>query len=327
MRRCRTLELTILGTAAGRPLKGRNVTAIALRMPPSRGTIWLFDCGEGTQHQIMRTGLKLSKLEHIFVTHLHGDHTFGLPGLLSSRAFAGGQSKVTLFGPLGLRAYIETSLTLTETSLNYELEIIEIDDGGIIFEDEGFIVEASPLEHRIACYGYRVIEKPVTGKLDTGKLAALGVPPGPLFGKLKRGEDIALADGRVIRAEEVIAAPLPGRIMTVLGDTSPCENAVRLALGADVVVHEATFEAQLHEKALEYGHSTSVQAAATAVKSGAARLILTHYSSRYRDEDVARLEEEAKALFPKTVAAFDLLTFHIPRRMTEHHGEKAVPLQ
>ncbi|EXX89814.1 ribonuclease Z [Paenibacillus darwinianus] len=307
------MELTFLGTSAGRPLPGRNVSSTALRLPPACGAYWLFDCGEGTQQQIMRTPVKLSKLERIFITHLHGDHTFGLPGLLSSRAFAGGTSPVWVYGPPGIRKWIEMTLEITETRLEYELHLVEIEREGTVYEDGHVRISAAELVHRTVCYGYRIEEKASFGKLDVSKLEAYGVPSGPLAGRLKSGEDVTLPDGRIIRSADVVGPPSAGRVITILSDTSPCDNAVMLAKHADVLVHEATFEAGLESKALEYGHCTTVQAAETARKAGAKRLLLTHFSTRYRDERLQLLAEEAKAVFPAAFAAYDLLEVHIPK--------------
>jgi ribonuclease Z len=307
------VEITFLGTGAGRPMKGRNVTGIALQLPPQHGGVWLFDCGEGTQHQLMQTPLKLNSVNKIFITHLHGDHTFGLPGLLSSRAFAGGSDPVWLYGPRGIRELVMNCLRLTETNLGYELHIQEIEAPGVVMEDEYCTVEAAEMAHRIACFGYRIVEKPKPGKLDASKLEALGILPGPLYGRLKQGQDVQLADGTIVRANDVTGPELKGRIVAILGDTAPCDNAVRLAKDADVLVHEATFEAELSDKAIEYGHSTTMHAAEAAMRAGARRLVLTHFSTRYRAEDAARLEQEAQTIFPPTIAAFDLLKFRIPR--------------
>ena len=305
----------MLGTAAGRPAPGRNVTAAALVLPPQRGSYWLFDCGEGTQHQLLRTGLKLAKLEAVFITHLHGDHLFGLPGLLGSRSSMGCDAPLKVFGPRGIRHWLETTFSVTGSHIHYELDIREIDgDGGIVHEDDDFTVTAAPLSHRIACYGYRIEERPRPGTLNAARLAELGVPPGPLYARLKAGEDVTLEDGRVIRAAEVTGPPIPGRVVAILGDTTPCDAAVRLAVGADLVVHEATFEASLADKAAEYGHSTTAEAARTARDAGAGRLLITHFSGRYGDEELPRLEAEAKEIFPPSIAARDFLTVPLPHK-------------
>ncbi|XEC97235.1 ribonuclease Z [Paenibacillus tarimensis] len=299
------MELMFLGTGAGRPLKGRNVTSVALMFGLSR-SFWLFDCGEGTQHQLLRTPLKLSAISHVFVTHLHGDHLFGLPGLLSSRSSEGGTKPVRLFGPNGLREWIDTSIRISRNHLDYDLDITEIEEG-VILETDRYLVTAARLEHRIECFGYRIAEKPKPGRLNAERLKEIGVPMGPLYGKLKRGEDVTWEDGRIIRAAEVLGPEKPGRIVAILGDTSPCEQAVKLSQHADIMVHEATFDATMTSKALDYGHSTTQQAAESARKAKAKRLIITHFSSRFGTEDLERLAEEAREVFPNTEAAVDLL--------------------
>lgn len=274
--------------------------------------MWLFDCGEGTQQQILRSPLKLSKLEKIFITHLHGDHLFGLPGLLSSRAYQGGTSPLTVYGPVGLRKYIDISLMLSQSRINYELNIVE-HNGGLIFEDEQFKVESALLEHRIDSYGYRVTEKDKPGKLDASMMAKYGIRPGPVCGKLKRGEPIELENGRIVQPQEVLGEPQKGRIVTILGDTRPCHNAELLSKGANLLIHEATFLHELAETAYEYYHSTAQQAAEMAKTATVSGLIMTHFSSRYKDmEQLQELLDEAKSIFPNSVLAEEHTLFHIP---------------
>ncbi|CAI6055072.1 Ribonuclease Z [Paenibacillus sp. JJ-100] len=294
------MELYFLGTNAGVPTLQRNVTSIGLRLLDERRALWLFDCGEGTQHQILSSPLKLSKLEKIFITHLHGDHVFGLPGLLSSRAYQGGTTPLTVYGPPGTERMILTTLELSQSRLNYELNIVE-HTGGIVFEDDSFIVESALLEHRIDSYGYRITEKDRPGSLDPAKLAEYGLKPGPLFGRLKRGEMITLDSGETVRPEDVLGAPKRGMVITILGDTRPCDNVVPLAQDADVLIHEATFMQDLADTAHEYYHSTSKQAAEAARAANVGLLIMTHFSSRYKDEEqLEPLLEEAKSIFPNT---------------------------
>jgi ribonuclease Z len=306
------VELWLLGTSAGRPILGRNVTSVALQMPQNRGAFWMIDCGEGTQHQLLRTPFRLSRLEKLFVTHLHGDHVFGIPGLLSSRSSLGGTEPLTLYGPSGLRELTETALRITGTNLGYELHINEIGEGSV-FEGEAFTVAAAKLEHRIDSFGYRITERPRAGALNVKLLDEMGVPSGPAFGKLKAGTDITLEDGRTIRSSDVVGHPIPGRVVVVLGDTMPCDSAVELARGADLLVHEATFSHKLAEKAREYGHSTAVDAAETARAAGVRRLLITHFSSRYKPEDLKNLEEEARSVFAHTDSAIELSPYTIPR--------------
>lgn len=299
------MELYFLGTNAGVPSLQRNVTSIALRLMEERRSIWLFDCGEGTQHQFLKSPLKLSKLEKIFITHLHGDHLFGLPGLLSSRAYQGGMTPLTLYGPPGTRKFVETSLELSQSRVNYELHIVE-HEGGIIFEDDMFVVESALLEHRIDSYGYRITEKDRPGSIDPAKLAAFGLKPGPIFGQLKRGESIELENGTVIHPADVLGSPKRGKVITILGDTRPSPNVVPLSAGADVLIHEATFLHELATTAHEYYHSTARQAAEAAKEAGVGTLFLTHFSSRYKDEEqLEPLLLEAQSIFPNSRLALE----------------------
>lgn len=305
------MDFVLLGTGAGVPAKARNVTSIALQLLEERGTVWLFDCGEATQHQILKTAVKPRKVEKIFITHLHGDHIFGLPGFLSSRSFQGGVDKLTVYGPQGIEAFIMTSLQVSGTHLKYPLEIIEIEEGEV-FEDEQFTVTAMSLDHGIYSIGYRIVEKDRPGSLLVDRLRSEGVKPGPLFKALKNGQTVSLDDGRVLNGADYLSAPQKGRIITILGDTRMCSNALILAESADYLVHEATFSAEEAEMASAYYHSTTVQAAETALKAGAKHLILTHISSRYTSEDAERLKEESKAIFPNTIMGEDLMVIKIP---------------
>lgn len=305
------MKLIFLGTSAGRPTLVRNVTSIALLLPEPHHRFWLFDAGEGTQHQLLRTKLKLNKLEKIFITHMHGDHTYGLSGLLGSRTYYEGAGRLEIYGPPGIRSYLENVIERSELHLNYELEIREVEEGRLPIEDDRLTVETAELHHRIRCFGYRISERPRPGQLDLEKLAQLGAPPGPLYGKLKIGEDVLLPDGRTIRSADVVGEPAPGRVVTILGDTSPCETAVRLAEGADLLVHEATFDAGLEEKAIAYGHSTIAQAAETASQAKAKRLAVTHFSARYSEEDAERFAAENRSIHPDIVAASDFMELQI----------------
>lgn len=305
------MDVFFLGTGAGVPAKLRNVTSIALKLLEERGAIWLFDCGEATQHQILHTSIKPRRIEKIFITHLHGDHIYGLPGLLSSRSFQGGESLVTVYGPTGIREFIEVSLKISKSYLKYPIEIVEIEDG-VIFEDDQFIVEARLLEHGIPSYGYRVVERDRPGTLLADKLAAAGVKPGPDYKKIKNGEEVVLENGKVINPDEFVGPPQKGRIVTVLGDTRVCQNAVLLAKDADLLIHEATFSEDEEVLAHEYFHSTTLQAADTAVKARAKKLCLTHISSRYDRNDWKLLEEEAGKVFANTVISEDFMEIGIP---------------
>jgi ribonuclease Z len=305
------VDFVFLGTGAGVPAKARNVSSIALQLLEERGTVWLFDCGEATQHQILRTPVKPRKIEKIFITHLHGDHIFGLPGLLGSRSFQGGTEELTVYGPRGIREYIERSLQLSGTHLKYPLTIIEIKDG-VIYEDEQFTVSALPLDHGIYCLGYRIVEHDRPGSLLVERLRKEGVQPGPHYRALKNGESVTLGDGRTLNGQDYLGKPQRGRIITILGDTRVCQNAVELAKDADYLVHESTFSKNEPEMAYSYFHSTTAQAAQTARNANAGHLILTHISSRYTAEEAIVLEKESAEIFPETTVAEDLMVIKIP---------------
>ncbi|EAE9244393.1 ribonuclease Z [Listeria monocytogenes] len=304
------MELVFLGTGAGVPSRGRNVTSIALSMLNERNKIWLFDCGEATQHQIMRSQIKLSKLEKIFITHLHGDHIFGLPGLLSSRSFQGGESDLTIYGPVGITEYVETSLRLSGTRLTYKIIFNEIEPG-LIFEDKMFSITVDELDHGLRSFGYRIVEKDKPGALNADKLIDDGVEPGPIFQKIKKGETVTLADGSVINGKDYIDEPQKGKIISIFGDTKVTASELELALNADVLVHEATFEGDKEKLAGEYMHSTTLQAASLAKKANVKKLILTHISSRYDRDASKELLIEAQSVFENTEIAYDLAVFPI----------------
>ncbi|RYG74951.1 ribonuclease Z [Lentibacillus lipolyticus] len=298
------MELVFLGTGSGVPSKERNVSAIALKLLQEQNSIWLFDCGEATQHQILRTNIKPRKIKKIFITHLHGDHIFGLPGLLSSRSFQGGDERLTVYGPKGIRSYIETSLTVSGTTLTYPLSIVEFTEGQLL-EDEQFTVTCKQLDHGIPSFGFRIIEKNRPGRLLVDRLKDDGVEPGPIYQQIKENEAVRLSDGRIIHRRQYIGPDKKGRVLAILGDTRGTEAAKSLAENADLLVHEATFGKDRAALAADYFHSTTQQAATLARDSNAKKLVLTHISSRYQDGDDAQLVNEAREIFPRTELAYD----------------------
>ena len=294
------MEIEFLGTGAGSPGKFRNVTSTALRLLDERNSVWLFDVGEATQHQILRTTPKPRKIDKIFITHLHGDHIFGLPGLLSSRSFQGGNSPLTIYGPKGIRDFVEVSMRVTETKLAYKIHYQEINGDGLVFEDDKFQVFAAHLDHRIACYGYRVVEKDHPGELMVDRLRADQVPSGPLYGQLKAGKTVTLDDGRVINGQDYLGPAQPGRIVAILGDTRQTPNAEKLARNANVLVHESTFAKGEGKLARAYYHSTNIQAAELAKRAHVKMLLLNHISARYTGKLAAELQHQAREVFPNT---------------------------
>lgn len=304
------MELLFLGTGAGTPSRQRNVTSIALNLQGVRGGCWLFDCGEGTQHQIMRSPVKTGKIEKIFITHLHGDHIFGLPGLLTSRSMNGIREPMTIYGPKGIKAFVEMALSLSGSWLTFPLDIVEI-EAGELFNDAHFRVTAYPLTHPLECYGYRIEQHDKPGSLDAERLLADGIKPGALFQQLKSGQTVTMEDGRVVSGKDYLGTPTKGLILAIFGDTSPTPAATRLAANADTMVHEATLEVALETKANGRGHSSTVQAARVAKASGARRLIVTHLSSRYLQQEAQRLLAECREIFPNTEMAYDFSVFKL----------------
>jgi ribonuclease Z len=306
------MELQFLGTGAGVPAKHRNVSSIALKLLDERNAVWLFDCGEGTQLQILKSNIRPRKIEKIFITHLHGDHIFGLPGLLSSRSFQGGNERLEVYGPVGIASFIRTALKVSQTRLSYELKIIEIANEGTVFSDKQFTVSCLPLDHGIASFGYRIVEADHEGELQVERLKALNIPSGPIYGKIKRGEIVELPDGQVIDGKEYVGERKKGRIVTILGDTRKTDNSVLLAENATTLVHESTFNKDEEKMAKAYFHSTSHQAAQVALKANVEKLILTHISARYLTGDIIQLENEAKEIFPNTKIVKDMEIIDIP---------------
>lgn len=304
------ITLSFLGTSAGVPTRNRNVSALILNPGLVSGGLWLFDCGEATQHQMLATTFNPGKIEKIFITHLHGDHIFGLPGLLCSRSMAGSEVPLTLYGPKGLREFVETALRLSGSWTTYPLEIIEI-EAGLLFDDGQFRVSAGPLLHPVECYGFRIEQHDLPGSLDAARVIQAGIKPGPLFQHLKNGETVTLDDGRVIDGRDYLGPAIPGKTLAIFGDTAPTPAALLLAQNADVLVHEATLEAAMAEKANSRGHSTSQQTAELAREAGVKRLIITHLSSRYGEQGAAALLAQCREVFANTELAEDFAVFEV----------------
>lgn len=305
------MKIQFLGTGAGVPSTLRNLSSIALKLLDERNEIWLFDCGEGTQQRILKTSLKPRKVSKIFVTHLHGDHIFGLPGFLSSRAFQGGDTPLTIYGPKGIKDFVLTSLRVSQSHLRYPIFFHEIEKEGIVFEDKQFKVTCAKLEHGILSYGYRIEEAPYPGELLVDKLQSENIPAGPLYGKIKNGEMVTLPDGRTIDGRDYVGPTLKGRIVTILGDTRRSNKSIMLAENADVLVHEATFSKENRKIAYDYFHSTCVDAALVAKKANVKQLYLTHISSRYLGKDFQQLQKDAKEVFLHTAVVNDFDEFDI----------------
>ncbi|MEH1839336.1 MAG: ribonuclease Z [Nostoc sp.] len=309
------MQITFLGTSSGVPTRSRNVSSVALRLP-QKAELWLFDCGEGTQHQIIRSELKISQLSRIFITHMHGDHIFGLMGLLATCGLAGNVERIDIYGPPGLNDYIQAASRYSYTHFSYPIKVHAIRPG-VIYEDDDFTVSCGNLHHRITAFGYRVAEKDRSGRFDVEKAKALQIPPGRVYGQLKRGETVILADGRVIDGTQLCGPTEIGRKIAYCTDTIYCNGAVELAKDADVLIHEATFAHQDANMAFQRLHSTTTMAAQTALAAGAHRLIMSHFSPRYAPGNLLELKDllqEARAIFPRTDMAYDFMIHEVPRR-------------
>ena len=298
------MKFCILGIkAGGGPLTTRHPSGTVLKVASSA---FLFDCSEGTQIQLIHAGIARNSLDVIFITHLHGDHVFGLMPLLSSMSSDNRTSTLKIIGPVGIEQFLKTNCELTGTNLRFELHITELENDfkGEVFKNGNCVVTAAPMDHVLPCFGYKVQEIPQVN-IDRNKLRQFGIEPGALVGVLKKQGSAKLPDGREIFLKDVIQPEVPGKIFVLCGDTRQTESAVELAQNAQVLIHEATFGKELRENAAQWFHSTTIDAAETALKANVERLYITHFSNRY--EDLLALVEEAREVFRNTVLAEELM--------------------
>ncbi|XP_031164822.2 zinc phosphodiesterase ELAC protein 1 isoform X2 [Sander lucioperca] len=365
-----SMDMTFLGTGSAYPSPQRGASALVLR---TQGECWLFDCGEGTQTQLMKSQLRAGRITKVFISHLHGDHLFGLPGLLCTVSLNTNPEQqnlncVDIYGPRGLRHFLRVTLSLTGSQLLFPYAVHELEpttdqspeegqlslemtvecgplhpqeqqgrtisldvssDCYLLFEDKNFVVKAFRLFHRIPSFGFCIQEHDRAGRLKTEILKELGLKPGPLYGQLKAGEPVTLESGRVVLPGEVLEEAIPGRKVCILGDCSSVlgEGPLRLCNGADVLVHEATLGDEHREKAVDHGHSTPKMAAAVARACCAQRLVLYHFSQRYKpcslqkegeEDDVSELKRQADDALQdsgvEVTRAEDFFTLPIPLR-------------
>jgi ribonuclease Z len=299
------IRVTFLGTAASRPTVGRNVSGLAVQRD---GDLMLFDCGEGTQRQMMRYGTGFN-VGAIFITHMHADHFLGVTGLLRTLGLQGRTDPLELYGPPGSRAILQTLVGLGVDRISFEVPIREIEPGHTVAR-AGYHLLAFAADHGPNALGYALIEDERLGRFDVERARALGIPEGPLFGRLHKGETFVV-DGRTIRPTDLVGAPRPGRRVVYSGDSRPCRAIAEVARCADLLVHECTFAEDEAERARETYHATAAGAARCARDAGARRLLLTHVSARYA-ESPRVLEEEAEAVFPGARVAQDGLALEIP---------------
>ena len=275
------------------------------------GEVILFDCGEGTQQKMFAVRLGFGRPTRIFITHIHGDHVLGLPGLLQTMSLLGRERPLRIYGPRGTLGFLEAFTSILGEPV-FPLEVCEFEEVGEVCEGRGYRVLAIPADHSVKALSYALVEEPRPGRFHPEKALELGVPEGYLWKSLQQGETLTLPDGRVVRPEEVVDPPRVGRVIVYSGDTRPNDGLVELARGADLLIHESTFGDELAEKALLDGHSTPSQAAEVARRAGVRELILTHISPRYVDS--APLLEQARRVFEKTRIADDLMEVEVPFR-------------
>jgi len=302
------LDLVFLGTSGSVPTARRALAGTLVRRGGERV---LFDCGEGTQRQLLRSSVGLVELPEVFLTHYHADHYLGLPGMLKTFSLRGRELPLTVYGPPGLRDLFG-SLQRIFGKLTYRLELVELRPGESL-DRGGYRIVVFKVAHGITANGYALVEGNRPGRFDVAAAEALGVPEGPLFGVLQGGAAVVLPDGTRVAPEQVLGEPRPGRTVVLAGDTSPARSVLDVARGADVLVHEATFAAEEAARAAETSHSTAAGAAEVALAAGVKMLVLTHLSNRYFGPEIAR---EARAVFPETVVPrdFDIIDVRFPER-------------
>jgi len=311
------VNITFLGTSSGVPTLTRNVSSIALKLSQS-AEVYLFDCGEGTQHQLMRSNIKSSQIKKIFITHMHGDHIYGLPGLLATLGLSGNSKGIEIYGPSELRGFINSALSSSFCKLSFPLHFVEVENfalkNKILFENSKIKVECACLKHKIPAYGYRVSEKDKPGTFDIKKAEILKIPPGPIYSELQKGKTVILEDGRSLNGKNFCGPPKKGKSFVYCTDTIFSESAVSLSKNADLLVHESTFSKVDEGMAYEKLHSTTIMAAKTALLSNTKKLIITHLSPRYNNKNTimpSDLLREAQKIFPNTHLAKDFLTAEI----------------
>ncbi|WP_298718680.1 ribonuclease Z [uncultured Oceanisphaera sp.] len=312
------MELIFLGTSSGSPTKSRNVSGLALKKVGARPWI-LIDCGEGTQHRLLHTPLSLNNLQAICITHMHGDHCYGLPGLLASAAMSGRTAPLTIIGPAALQGWIAATQQATHLTLPYSLHFIDVAALTGVVAMKGFDISALPLSHRVPSFGYEFVETGLPRKLDVAKLKADGIASGPEWGRLQRGERVTLADGRVLDGHDYQLAMRVPRKVIIGGDNDNPALLAECVHSANVLVHEATFTQAIASKVGPGPqHSSAMAIAQFAAEASVPNLILTHFSPRYKDGgpgiSIRDIEQEARAHYGgKLFLARDLEVFHLNR--------------
>ena len=304
------MKIVLLGTSSAVPTLTRGLSSTALIR---NGDVFLFDCGEGTQLQLMRSGVKRSRIHSIFIGHLHGDHLYGIAGLLSTLHLDGREGPLNVFGPEGLRIFLHAAFRTSNLQFTFNLNVQEFPRGyrGRVLDEDEFYVDALPLDHSIFCLGWRFQEKDKPGVFNLERAQELGITRGPLYGKLQHGESITLADGRTITPDMVLGPARHGKSVVYCLDTQFSERSIQLADQCTALIHETTFGPDAVDMARERKHSTMEDAARVAKEAGATNLIATHFSSRYDGKQVAQIREEAIEVFENITLGRDLLEIDV----------------
>lgn len=293
------MNIVFLGTGGSWPSAKRNVSSVAVK----RGSeIILFDCGEGTQRQFQKSKLSYMQISKIFITHFHGDHFLGLPGLIQTMQLNDREIPLNIYGPKGMNGLLDQILSLGYFKPNYKIISHEIDEKDVLDFGE-YKIDIIRVKHGIPALAYALEEKNRPGRFNKPKALELGIPEGPLFSKLQKGESIVLKDGRKIASNMVLGPPRKGRKIVISGDTVPLSKMIDFAKDADILIHDATFDSSLEDVSSDYGHTTASQAAEIAKKAKVGKLYLTHISPRYND--CRKLEDEAKKIFKNSFVPKD----------------------
>jgi ribonuclease Z len=308
------LAVTLLGTSAARPTVERNVTSVVM---VREGETLMFECGEGTQRQMMRYGVSFA-LRDVFFTHFHADHVLGIIGLLRTLGLQGREEGMCFYGPAGATRMLGEAIRFGVERTAFPIEVVELAVGDRLDRGEYELVTFA-VDHGCKALGYALVERDRLGRFNPEKARAMGIPEGPLWGRLHRGQTVELADGSTVSPDQLVGPPRPGRTVVLSGDTRPCASVVDAAKGADLLIHEATFDDEEKERAQETGHSTASGAAQVALAAGVRQLVLTHVSARY-SRDSRTLKEQAGAIFPNVEVARDGMEIAVPFPDEEAEG-------
>ncbi|MEM3552472.1 MAG: ribonuclease Z [Candidatus Bathyarchaeia archaeon] len=299
------MDIIFLGSGGSIPTKKRNLPCILVKR---EGELLMFDCGEAAQKQFLSIKAGINKNMKIFISHMHGDHVLGLPGLIQSFSLLGRERKLEIYGPKGIKKFLNCIKKNIPFNLSFKIDIHEVDEGEIL-EENAYIIKAAWANHTIPCLSFALIEKPKPGKFNPEKARKLGIPEGPLWKKLQMGESIKI-DSKIIEPKEVVGPPRPGVKIVYSSDTRPCKALEELSKNADLLIFDSTFDNSKKDKAKEYGHSTCLQAAEIAKKANVKKLVLTHLSPIYEGHE-DELIKQARKIFKKTLLAEDLMKITI----------------